>query len=46
MLGHAAAHVPPPPIASPHNLRYHTATHKDPVKPRVALLAADPPDNT
>lgn len=33
-------------IASPYNLRYQRPIHKDPVKPRVALLAADPPDNT
>jgi hypothetical protein len=33
-------------IASPTNLRYHPPIHMDPVKLRVALLAADPPDNT
>jgi len=36
----------PSTIASPAVLRYQSPIHKDPVKLRGALLAADPPDNT
>jgi len=34
------------PVAARRHLDYRAIIHKDPVKIRVALLAADPPDNT
>jgi hypothetical protein len=43
--GHWRTLSPPPQLPFPLQRRYTRAIRKDPVKSRVAIPAADPPDN-